>query len=316
MKKYVICLSVPLLLLLGACDHKGLCFDHYHVHEVKVVFDWRNAPDAAPESMVSYFFGNEEYGTLRYIFQGKDGGMISMPVGYYSGLGMNSDDTDWARSRHTDDIEAFETYTDDATTTEAYGLSTRNVPRASGTENERVAQTPGMLWTHRLDNISVDSSDGVQTVTFYPEEAVCHYTVDISDVSNLEYVDRAEIDGTLSGMAEGYNHGKNCPTENHVTLTFTLSADTEAKTLHGEFLTFGESVADSGTHILTIYLYLRDGSKWYYTFDVTSQVHNAPDPHHVNIVLSGLPLPKPIDGGGGLKPDVSDWQTEDIDLKM
>ncbi len=316
MKKYALWLSLPLLCSFGACQHKDLCFDHYHVNEVHIVFDWRNAPDALPESMASYFFGNEEYGTLRYIFQSKDGGLISMPEGYYSGLGMNSDDTDWARTRHIDNIDAFETYTDDATQTEAYGLSTRTVPRAPGTESERVAQTPGMLWTHRLDDVSVDASEGIQTITFYPKEAVCHYMVDISDVTNLENVDRAEIDGTLSGMAEGYNHGKDCPTDNHVTMTFTLAANTEAKTLHGEFLTFGESVSDSGTHILTIYLYLRDGSKWYYTFDVTSQVHNALDPHHVHIILSGLPLPTPIDGGGGLKPDVNDWQTENIDLDM
>ncbi|MBD5357085.1 MAG: DUF5119 domain-containing protein [Bacteroides sp.] len=316
MKKSIVYFSLPLLLGFGACKHKDLCFDHYHVHEVRIMFDWRNAPDANPESMAAYFFGNEETGMLRYIFQNREGDIISMPVGSYSGLGLNSDNTDWARSRHIDDIEAFETYTDDAITTEAYGLSTRGVPRAPGAEDERMAQTPGMLWTHRVDNVTVNSTDSLQTITFYPEEAVCHYTVDISHVTNLQYVDRAEIDGTISGMAEGFNHGKNCPTKNHVTMTFTLSADTEAQTLHGELLTFGECPSDFGSHMLTIYLYLTDGSKWYYNFDVTSQVHNAPDPHNVHIVLSGLPLPQPIVDGGGLIPDVTDWQTEDIDMKM
>lgn len=315
MKKIQTYLSLPLLVSLGACEHKDLCFDHYHAGMVTLVFDWRNAPDANPESMVAMFFGDKNEESLRYILQGKDGGTISLPYGNYSGLSLNGDDNDWVRLRNVNDIESYETYTDDIYTTEAYGLSTRGVPRAPGTEQERMARTPGMLWTNRQDNIT-HTEGAVDTITFYPEEAVCHYMVDIYEVTNLEYVDRAEIDGTISGMAEGFNHGSKRPTDNHVTMPFTLTADISAQSLHAEFLTFGESPHAPGQHILTLYLYLNDGSKWYYNFDVTDQVHNAPDPRHVHIILTGLSLPHPITADGGFKPEVNDWQTEKIDLKM
>lgn len=319
MKKLVYTLPMLAGLFLSACEHKDLCFDSTHHTDVEVVFDWRNAPDASPSSMAAYFYDAETGTPLRFIFDNKDGGMIKIPASSYCGLAMNSDNSDWARMRGNGDPDSFETYTQDADNLASYGLSTRAVPRAAGTEQERVAKTPGMLWSDRRDNIKVEysaDSPAHQVITFYPQEAVCHYTVDISDVDNLQYVDRSQIDGTISGMAEGYLHGKNCGSEGHVTMPFVLNADKSASTLHGEFLTFGESANDTGTHILTIYLYLTDGSKWYYTFDVTNQVHNAPDPRHVHIVLKGLPLPAPITSGGGIVPTVDDWQTEDIDLKF
>lgn len=319
MKRIIYAFPIVAGILLGSCEHKDLVYGHDFQSDVEVVFDWRNAPEADPSSMAAYFFDYETSTPLRFIFDNKDGGMIKIPAASYCALAMNSDDGDWARMRGTGDRDSFETYTQDADNLAAYGLVTRSIPRAPGTEQERIAKTPGMLWSHRLDNIDIEynaSADTHKIVTFYPQEAVCHYTVDISDVENLDHIDGSQIDGTISGMAEGYLHGKDCGSEGHVTMPFVLDADKPAGTLHGEFLTFGESAGNPGTHILTIYLYLTDGSKWYYTFDVTGQVHNAPDPRHVHIVLSGLPLPTPITSGGGIVPTVNDWQTEDIELRF
>lgn len=307
-------LSLSMSVLLSGCNHKDLIYDD-RVEDVQVVFDWEKAPNANPKSMVAYFY-DEDGTSTRFIFSGRDGGVIDIPEGNFCALGMNSDVTDWAKLRNVSYPDGFETYTADAYATEAYGLSTRALPRVQGTEHERVALAPGMLWSDRCDNVQIKYFAEHQTVTFYPEEAVCHYSVDVTDVTNLEYIDRTEIDGIISGMAEGYMHGSNIPADEKVTMPFTLSAKSETKSLHGEFLTFGEPGHESGKHILTIYLFMRDGSKWYYPFDVTTQVHNAPDPKHVHIVLKGLSLPKPIMSGGGVIPQVNNWQTEEINLRM
>ena len=37
--------------LLSSCEHKELCYGHTHTAKVNVVFDWKKAPDASPESM-------------------------------------------------------------------------------------------------------------------------------------------------------------------------------------------------------------------------------------------------------------------------
>ena len=79
-----------LLVAATSCEHKELCLDHAHAVEVEVVFDWRNAPDAAPASMSLYLFpGDGE--ALRYDFTGRDGGTIRVPIGKYEALCLNSD---------------------------------------------------------------------------------------------------------------------------------------------------------------------------------------------------------------------------------
>lgn len=48
--------AVLAVLSLTSCEHKDLCHDSLHVVNVKVVFDWRNAPGATPETMRLYLF--------------------------------------------------------------------------------------------------------------------------------------------------------------------------------------------------------------------------------------------------------------------
>lgn len=59
---------------------------------------------------------------------------------------------------------------------------------------------------------------------------------------------------------------------------------------------------------------MTDGTKWYYTFDVTQQVDEAPDRRHVHLVIDGLSLPEPIGEDSGFRPDVDGWTEENHDI--
>lgn len=310
--KNIILMMLP---LLASCNHKDLCYDSGNNLKVNVVFDWSNAPEGNPASMALYMYDAATGQSLRYIFDNRFGGSIRLPFGSYNALCMNSDNTDWARISNNGDIEGFEIYTADAAEMPTNGLYTAVMPRAEGTGQERVAKTPEMFWSSRSDGIEFPEYMTEKTITLYPEENICHYTVDILDVKNMEYLQTSTIDGTLSGMAEGYNMGRRSSTGNYVTMPFTVS-ESSADSLHGEFLTFGETPEAAKKHIMTIYMYLNDGTKWYYTFDVTDQVHLAPDPRNVHIVVRGFEFPQPITEGGSIIPNVNDWQSVHITMKM
>ena len=64
MKKLFIYLFAA--LAVASCEHKDLCYDHSHTIDVEVVFDWRNASEAAPESMSLYLFPTNGGEALRY----------------------------------------------------------------------------------------------------------------------------------------------------------------------------------------------------------------------------------------------------------
>ncbi|MDE7411733.1 MAG: DUF5119 domain-containing protein [Paramuribaculum sp.] len=304
------------VLFATSCEHKDLYVETGRTTDIEVVFDWRNAPDGNPESMAVYLFDRDGGKPIRYIFTGRDGGRIRVPYGLYDALCMNSDGIDWAQLRNTEDIESFEVYTQDAEDMQGYGLSARSVPRAEGTETERMAMNPGMLWTDRGDGFEVKYTDKKQVITLYPEEAVCHYTVDVVDLVNAGNLQGGSIDATLSGVAEGFISGQKSGSEKRMTTPFVLSAADDGKSLHAEFLTFGQCMRDDHKNILTLYIYLSDGSKRYYTYDVTGQIDAAADPRHVHIVVRGLSLPHPIMSGGGLIPSVDDWISEHVDILM
>ena len=107
MKKLFIYLFAA--LAVASCEHKDLCYDHSHTIDVEVVFDWRNASEAAPESMSLYLFPTNGGEALRYEFTDCGGGTIRVPVGNYGALCLNSD-TENVTYRNTDQKTTFEVW--------------------------------------------------------------------------------------------------------------------------------------------------------------------------------------------------------------
>lgn len=310
-------LTATAATLLSGCNHKDLVYDTTLRNEVEVVFDWRNAPDANPASMELRLHPSDNpEDVVNFIFRNQTGGPLDAPVGNYTAVALNADLTDWAQTRYSEDPDRFTIYTPDAESLQQSGISTRAIPRAQGSEDERLAQTPGMAWGDRIDNVSIHSYSGRQVITMYPEELVCHYTVDILNVDHLQYLHGSDVDASLTGMAEGVYVGKNSSTEQPVTMMFTLSPQAESNSLHGEFLTFGEPDSDRMPHTLSFYLILNDGTRWHFTSDVAQQIYNAADPRHVHIIVSDVSIPAPINAGTGIIPDVDEWESVNIDLKM
>lgn len=316
MKKLFIYLFAA--LAVASCEHKDLCYDHSHTIDVEVVFDWRNASEAAPESMSLYLFPTNGGEALRYEFTDCGGGTIRVPVGNYGALCLNSD-TENVTYRNTDQKTTFEVSTrttDLLSGLSALGVRSDGVPRADGTETERVALPPDELWSDCTEGIELKQTAAAQTIVLYPELSVCRYTVEIRNAENLKYV--SGISGSLSSLAGGLlpGVGYDAISEECVTIPFDAAVSADKTLVTGSLLAFGHCAATQNAHQLTIYAVLADESKWYYTYDVTDQIHSAPDQRNVHIVLDGLPLPKPIVNGGGFQPSVDEWQSVDVDIEI
>ena len=316
MKKRFCTISAAVLAVLTSCEHKELCYDHTPSVAVNVIFDWRNASDATPRSMSCYLFPTDGGKVLRYEFTDRNGGMIRVPAGRYDALCLNSD-TETINYRNTDREKSFEVTTRTTALLSdlaSLGVHSSEAPRAGGTENERVVLSPDMLWSDHVESIELKQTSAPQAVTLYPKVSVCKYTVEIRNAENLKYM--SGISGSLSSLAGGLFAGKSETTEELVTIPFEITVSADKSTLPGGLLTFGHCPSVQNRHQLTVYAVLADESKWYYTYDVTDQIHSAPDQRNVHIVLDGLPLPKPIVNGGGFQPSVDEWQSVDVDIEM
>lgn len=307
--------GVLLLLFLASCHHKDLCYEQTRTGHIEVRFDWRDAPSANPGSMALYLYDRTTGKGIRYIFQNKDGGTIKVPVGEYDAMCLNADLTDWAVISGRDDIEEYEVSTSDADGLPASGMSARSIPRAPGSEGERMAEVPGMLWGDRQDRISITGHEADKVITLYPNEKVCHYVVDVYDSGDVAEMPKGGIDAMLTGMSEGYKVGGDTPADEHVSNPFILLPHKADNSLHAEFLTFGEP-ATTSTHHISMYAAKQDGSKWNCNVDVSKSVHEAADPHHVHIIIRGVDIPKVEEYPAGVVPDVTDWETVNITLPM
>lgn len=297
-------------LLTASCQHKELCYDHSHVVDFQVVFDWRKAPQANPASMLMYLFPEEGGKVNRFEFMSPAGGSLRMNAGRYSGIGLNGGNADWVRFRGADRYETFEVYSSTAAVLPGSGISVETLPKADGALDERIAVAPGEVWCDNVEHYELhvqNAASQIQTLTMYPEEAVCHYSVEFINVRNLQYLEGTTLDATLSGLAEGCFPAAGTATDRPVTFPFAGEISQSENRVEGRFLTFGDCQTVETRHYLRVYMVLTDQTKWYATYDVTDQIHHAEDPTNVHVVVDGLVLPEPI-SGGGLVPDVDEWQ--------
>ena len=279
---------------------------------------------------------------MRYDLVGMKGGTVEIPVGRYQVLYYNND-YEVVQFRGVGDFWQQECYTREGSLFEpVFGNASYSAPRAKGTEEERVVITPEMMWGDHAMNVDIrerglsywfvrDGETERTTIerdelrlTLMPHEQICYYTYEIRNVENLDGI--VQMSASLSGMSGSVFCAAEQVRREYVTLPFRAAVG-DATTIEGDFHTFGHyDVATDVTraegeteidepHKLVLYVWLKDGSKYYYTFDVTQQVDEAPDKRRVHIVIDGLTLPEPITGGD-MEVVVDDWIVVEEDIVL
>lgn len=311
-----------LLLLTEGCTLKNLKdgAPTTLAGNVKVVFDWSKVEEPQASTMALYLY-SDEHDVMNYWFNTPDGGYIKSYSGMHTAVCHSNDDPYVHHLRNHDTHNGFEIYTDNTSVLVGQGISTRGIPRAEGTEEEPLRMTPSMIYGAQHSEIHLRASDLEQTVTLYPEELVCRYSVEFVDVENLKSAD-LRIDASISSLAGGYYPGRMSPTSEAVSHTFTLTADEELTSLRSEFLTFGLPDREELPHKICVYIALKNRTGNFYTFDVSDQVNKAPDPRNVNIKIHGLKLPEipddppPTPPEGGMNVEIDSWDIFYFDLQV
>ncbi|MDE6650631.1 MAG: DUF5119 domain-containing protein [Muribaculaceae bacterium] len=311
-----------IFMLSAGCTHKDLNEDAPTTiaDNVEVYFDWSRIPDHNASSIVLYLY-SEEHDVMNYWFNDPNGGTIRSYAGKKTAICHSNDDpyVHYLRNQHSHN--ELEIYTDNTAVLVGQGISTRGIPRAPGTEEEPLRTTPTMIYGAQNRDIDLKVTSFVQSITLYPEELVCRYSVEFTDVENLKSAE-VHIDGTISSLAGGYYPGRMSTTSEAVSHTFTLTADNELKSLRSDFLTFGLPDGEEKPHMICVYIALKNRSGNFYTFDVSDQVNKAEDPRNVSIKIPGLKLPEipddppPPPNEGGVSVEIDSWDTFHFDIQV
>lgn len=326
-------------LALTACNHKDLCYIDSQKHKIFVEYDWSEAPDATAGGMCVFFYSMDNAGAYyRFDFDNTEGGEIEIPAGNYRLITYNND-TEVVRFSGSNDFENHMAYTRDGDLLEPlYG---NGIKSTTTTDNgERVFITPDGLWGCHATDVVINEHGvtytvvtyarsrgcedceehvyGNQVITLYPHDMLCHYTYEVRNVDNAEYV--SKVSAALSGMSRAMTLADEALDSEHVTLPVSGSADGSSHKITGQFLTFGHGDDTSVRHKMTFFVVMTDGSKYRIdnaaNLDVTDQVDNAPDRRHVHIIIDRLSLPEPGTENGDWSPTVDDWGVHNEELKI
>lgn len=307
-------LKLLILLLIAivaqGCIHREL--DEISSGYVEVVFDWRYAPEANPESMRLFLFPQNGGEPAVCDFVGRNGGIIRVAPGVYNAICINSD----RRNVIYNQRNLFDKFV--VTTPEV-----NNVQFTSGAENQKIMMHPPVLWTSSEIGFDIIVDGRIhknskpeinhQIFYMYPKPIIDTYIVTVKNVRNAQYL--YSLNGTISNMSDGYLAGPQIHTDTSILLSFNLAHNLGDANAEGMFLTFGHCPDSRGSHKLMLYATLIDGSKHYYEFDVSDQAHNPPDENGIyHIVVEFIDIPEP--SGSGLDLDINNWSNTDIFIEM
>lgn len=335
------CVAIlSLLFSTTSCEHKDLCYHHPHSVKIIVKFDWSKAPEANPAGMCVYFYPEDGGEARRFDFSGRNGGEIEINVGNYRAIAYNND-TEAVRYANG----AFEThrlYTREGGILEPMEISGDFRPTLpEEAQDNNVVITPDQVWAASAEmieitetethydheiitgdmsgpSLKVDNTGEVVVITFTPEDVMCHYSYEYLNVNHLS--SGHKISAVLTGMSGIYYPGLWELHTNCVTLPLEATNNGN-KHIEGQFLTFGHHLRNTQPHKMVLYVVSADAEgkpiARAFTTDVTDQVHNAPNPRRVHIIINDtINLPVPIDGGSGFKPTVDDWDVIEEDIIM
>lgn len=280
-------------VFMPGCEHNELCYDHTHVTELNVEFDWSQAPDADPSTMVVHFFRPDGSLYRRVEFTQRTGGKVRLEAGEYRILFHNGN---------------METVYELGNSHSDYALSgvSRSIlepmgregdaPRPPESADQLIFSAPDQVWAGSHSAIEILPGVAGQTVKLTPVEATMEYTVEITGVENLR--DDIDVSAAITGMSPLYRLAEGCHGGEAATLPISVERVGD-NTLVAHFRTFGHCPQTELAHTFSVYT----SNKFFVNYDITEKMHNAPDPRHVVIEIHGLRLPD-----AGMGTEISGWE--------
>ena len=298
-------------MVCASCQ-KDLCNDHVHSTEIDVRFDWSlTKPDGASSMyMVLMPISGESMTRQEQTFGDTDGGTMVAARGRYHAIALNRNGS--LNEIHLDTYEGAYATTSatDVVSTKTFHGGIKGAPLPAGSTSSDVRSQPSPLYADTCSVFAVDNAHREHVMQ--PKRLVDTIDVRVEGVENLEYV--IGMSAAISGMNSAVSLSRLEPMDGLCTVPMELEA-TGATSIGGRVLTFGHCHGSQlKQHVLTIYTMLVDGSKYYFNYDVSGQLHLT-DSAHIVIDIPKLPVPLPTHSGG-FQPEMGDWEEREIDVAM
>lgn len=299
-----------MLALTEGCTHKDLLVDTGLIGTplVAVRYEWNQYESQHPEGMANLFylsdFPSDSYWRMDFR---PDGGTVRIPPAVYDAVTFNND-TENVIFTHIDDLNYFTFSTSE--------IDTGDIPSDQlPFPPQRLFRQPDRMWSDFRDGIEIKQTSYTDTITFSPKRITRDYHIEMNEIENLQSALRYYA--VISDLTSSYRPSLRSQVGEAVSMGGFMSP-MDATTLSSTVISFGMSPKSSQSR-LAVYMWLADGQRKVYHYDITDQILEAPDSMNLMIRVKGPSLPdiKPGEGGNsgdGLDVGVDNWDIIDIEL--
>ncbi|MGM9777769.1 MAG: DUF5119 domain-containing protein [Prevotella sp.] len=280
---------------------------------VNVRFEWDRANPDGVETMSLYVF-SETGSPYAYDFGNITGGELPLSPGLYKTTALNIDND--IIDVVTDKYETSYITTNGTSLLALMNYSGMAAPPVpSGEVPQSVRMQPYALYADTCSTLRGDD----ESLVMHPMSMVDTIDVRIDNINNLDRVEA--MTAAISGLSAGLSISTLSPIEDLCIMPFDMTIAGE-NTAVSRLLVFRRTKKEESgepepatENMMNVYAVMDDGSKYYYSFDVTDALNDTDEETTVvQIIIPSLPLPKPT--GGGFQPALGNWEEikEDIEL--
>ena len=189
---------------------------------------------------------------------------------------------------------------------------------SKGYEDDPIINEPDHLYTSNEMDVTIDAfTGGEQSVAIRTtvSSILDVYSLEVLNIKGAENIEKVEA--FVTGQILSNYFGRQERDSSPATLYVDMSVDVENSRLYTVFNTFGKLPGEQNNIFLDITVTDSDGGQYRYIYDVTDQFDDPGNEDH-QLVIDGelIDIPKAEHGGGGFRPEIDEWEREDIDVPL
>lgn len=281
---------------------------------VHIDFNWSEVGDPTffePDGMTVLCYPTDGSDYWKYEINAS-GGEVDLPYNSYNILALNND-TRTINHIYEQSYNGALVYTQGTTVTASLFREQNAAEPPHPDYVQPIRQEADMMYVADHGDTIHHVHEDNRHISLYPRQFTPNYKIIVDSVKNLQGLSTAAF--ALSGLSGAKYLVDGLRIETPVTFPGTLAVS-GAQQLTGNVVTFGPTTLPH-KNILCIYIWLRNGDKYVYKYDVTEQIDRNPDPMNLTIRVKGFTLPIIPDTGnnvGNINIGIDNWITVDIEL--
>lgn len=272
-----------------------------------------------PDYMKVIFYDAKTHAQRASFILPSVGGDVTLPPGDYHlmAYSLGTESTQVSDLGYLLDAKAFTSNITDLMSSRFKALVKNARSGNRGYEDDPIIYEPDHLYVVNEDVINVPS------VTTQDQEIVIHatastildvYSLEVLGVTGCENIEKVEA--FITGQIKENYFGVKTRGSDPSTLYVNLKVDPKNNRLYTIFGTFGKLPGADNKIYLDITVTDTGGGQNRYIYDVTDQFDDANNIDNKLVIRDEIDIPKGPAGGGGIAPDVDEWDKEEIDIPL